>query len=253
MFGYPSGWPLRFPIEPPPRGGIQGHFSVSIVIGTRYPWFKRKRTGNHSFSHSIWGFPVTFPLWEWSHHKHQFCDRNCSICLRWRDNLIAEHRGTMAEIDAWTDSTLYPHWICCLLCYQRPLNPSNDKTHQNWIPRLRWGDPHKYLLLVCMCSDQLKPTKVPKATGLMQSNNPYDKFFLQGIATIWWLDWFRFNLFFPPGLLVQFLPSIVTLTRHPTFFENYKSHDACLRPSSPLAFKTERLFMLVSDISKYPM
>ena len=190
---------------------------------------------------SIWN-SMGFPLWKWSHHKHQFCDRNCSICLRWRDNLIAEHRGTMAEIDAWTDSTLYPHWICCLLCNQRPLNPSNDKTHQNWIPRLRWGDPHKYLLLVCMCSDQLKPTKVPKATGLMQSNNPYDMInsSCRELPQFDDLTGFGLTCFFPPGLLVQFLPSIVTLTRHPTFFENYKSHDACRRPSSPLAFKTEQ-------------
>jgi len=25
-------------------------------------WFKGKSTGNHRFSHEIWGFPVKFPL-----------------------------------------------------------------------------------------------------------------------------------------------------------------------------------------------
>jgi hypothetical protein len=25
-------------------------------------WFKGKSTGNHRFSHEIWGFPVNFPL-----------------------------------------------------------------------------------------------------------------------------------------------------------------------------------------------
>ena len=25
-------------------------------------WFKGKSTGNHRFSHQIWGFPVNFPL-----------------------------------------------------------------------------------------------------------------------------------------------------------------------------------------------
>ena len=25
-------------------------------------WFKGKSTGNHRFSHEIWGFPVIFPL-----------------------------------------------------------------------------------------------------------------------------------------------------------------------------------------------
>jgi hypothetical protein len=25
-------------------------------------WFKAKSTGNHRFSHEIWGFPVNFPI-----------------------------------------------------------------------------------------------------------------------------------------------------------------------------------------------
>jgi hypothetical protein len=35
---------------------------VSVFYHLSMDWFKGKSTGNHRFSHSIWGFPVNFPL-----------------------------------------------------------------------------------------------------------------------------------------------------------------------------------------------
>ena len=47
-------------------------WSVGTTIYTM-DWFKGKFTGNHRFSHEIWGFPVNFPLIQsiFGHLKHQ--------------------------------------------------------------------------------------------------------------------------------------------------------------------------------------
>ena len=34
----------------------------SIFTYVSMDWFKGKSTGNHRFSHGLWGFPVKFPL-----------------------------------------------------------------------------------------------------------------------------------------------------------------------------------------------
>jgi hypothetical protein len=38
------------------------HHKNPIKSDISMDWFKGKFTGNHRFSHSIWGFPVKFPL-----------------------------------------------------------------------------------------------------------------------------------------------------------------------------------------------
>ena len=132
----------------------------SIVVGTRYTLANQHM--------EIHGFPPR----KWSSSSSFDCDKTEGSnifkpqapiprlklleWLRWHDNLIGEHKGTVLEMDAWTDSTSWPHWACCLLCQEHPLDPSKDnKTHQNWIPRLRWRDPHNtrttiYCLFACV-------------------------------------------------------------------------------------------------------
>ena len=36
--------------------------NTSNILVNSMDWFKGKSTGNHRFSHEIWGFPVNFPL-----------------------------------------------------------------------------------------------------------------------------------------------------------------------------------------------
>ena len=142
--------------------------------------------------------------------------------------------------------------VCCAISilWIHPMTKRIRTEYQDWDEGIR---KNIYCLFACVRTSWNQP-KFQKATGLMQSNNPYDKFFLQG---------FGLTCFFSPGLLVQFLPSIVRLTRHPTFFENYctnlmmlvadhQAHWLSRRSSTHCVF-LYKLFMLASDISKYPM
>ena len=59
VFG-PWGIPYLAMGEIPSRSGCYGAQHSSTFKST--DWFKGKSTGNHRFSHEIWGFPVFFPL-----------------------------------------------------------------------------------------------------------------------------------------------------------------------------------------------
>jgi len=51
-------------------------------------WFKGKSTGNHRFSHEIWGFPVNFPL-------NQSIDRN--------DGRYWKSQWSFVALEIWED------------------------------------------------------------------------------------------------------------------------------------------------------
>ena len=66
-----------------PRSSI--FLSVDLVVDLSswfisMDWFKGKSTGNHRFSHEIWGFPVIFPLnqsiaytgWWYTYHSEKY-------------------------------------------------------------------------------------------------------------------------------------------------------------------------------------
>ena len=83
---------------------VTTHFSMD--------WFKGKFTGNHRFSHSIWGFPVNFPL--------------------------------IQSIEFWT----IPSCCCALYPLHTPtLHPSH---HQEWEQcRPRSGSAHAKFRTIC--------------------------------------------------------------------------------------------------------
>ena len=120
--------------------------------------------------------------------------------------------------------------VCCAISvlWIHPMTKRIRTEYQDWDEGIR---KNIYCLFACVRTSWNQP-KFQKATGLMQSNNPYDKFFLQG---------FGLTCFFP-----RFVSTVLTIYRETYKASHflrellYKSHDACRRPSSPLAFKTEQ-------------
>ena len=64
------------------------------MINFSMDWFKGKSTGNHRFSHWIWGFPVNFPLIQSIEFPHSSC-QFYTVDPMWTDPEQHEHAWTL--------------------------------------------------------------------------------------------------------------------------------------------------------------